>query len=421
MPRRDGGWLDPVPAYRLATVRVCLAVVTLVFHVPKFNGLLDGYTLSAFHVAPAFAWIPTPSRGSGIALMILQHVAAWSLLLGWAPRAAAWLLAGAGAYVMALDPEHYSHNAHFHLTLLALVGCASDRLSLRRLIFEQRDDARAPAWPERLIRAQLALVFFYAALDKVLSPDWGLAGAVLTAPGFAPHGPGLAALQRLNETVLGAIPTALSVATIVTELALAVAFAAPGLSTLAIALSVGFMTYLEFMVRPGVFTWDVLIALLLLSPAADRGWSVVHGPAGARFVGVPSHLDWLRRQQLVTSMPPAPEVPSDSSRAGVPLTLHLVSPRHRVFCGLGVLRVLPAIVPGPLLVGLVLARFGGGFLAARGFGRWDDLPFLVLGAYLAFVGIERARAVLWRRDSSTSDGCAHETASRILDRSRGQR
>jgi hypothetical protein len=64
-------------------------------------------------------------------------------------------------------------------------------------------------------------------------------------------------------------------------------------------------------------------------------------------------------------------------------TLRLLSPRGRAFCGLAVLRALPVVLPGPLLVGLVVARFGGGFLAARGFGRWDDLPFLLLGAYLA--------------------------------------
>src|SRR4029453_11035062 len=355
MPRGEGAWLDPVPAYRLATVRVCLAVVTLVFHVPKFNGLLDAYTLSAFHVAPAFAWIPTPSRGAGIALMVLQHVAAWSLLLGWAPRVAAWLLAGAGAYIMALDPEHYSHNAHFHLTLLALVGCAPDRVSLRRLIVGGDDDARTPAWPERLIRAQLAIVFFYAALDKALSPDWGLTGALLTAPGFVPHAPGLAALQQLNQAVLGAIPAALSVATIATEGALAVAFVLPSLSALAIALSRGLMSYLEFMVRPGVFAWDVLIALLVLSPAADRGWSVLHSPARAGSMAFLPRLDWLRRLRWVTSIAASPSAAGGVEPARAPGT-HLVSPRHRVFCRLRALCALPAVLPGPLLVALVLAR-----------------------------------------------------------------
>jgi len=98
-----------------------------------------------------------------------------------------------------------------------------------------------------------------------------------------------------------------------------------------------------------------------------------------------------------------------------------MSPRHRVFCGLDALCALPAVVPGPLLVTLVLARFGGGFLAARGFGRWDDLPFLLLGAYLACACIKMARAAFRPRDSSMSNGCAHAEAAQILDRSRRQR
>jgi len=44
----------------------------------------------------AFTTIWNPG-GAGIALMVLQHAAAWCLLLGWAPRVAGWLLAGAGA------------------------------------------------------------------------------------------------------------------------------------------------------------------------------------------------------------------------------------------------------------------------------------------------------------------------------------
>ena len=386
MPRPSAGWLDPVPAYRLAAVRVCLAVVTLVFHVPKFNGLLDAYTASAFHVPTAFAWIPEATRGAGLALMGLQHVAAWCLLLGWWPRAAAWLLAGIGAYVMALDPEHYSHNAHFHLTLLVLLGCASDGLSLRRLLREDGADARTPGWPERLIRAQLAIVFFYAALDKVLSPGWGVTGAVLTDPGFAAHAPGLHAVQRLNAATLSAVPSLWSLATIAMELSLSVAFVAGGRSTLAVALAIPFMAYLEFLVRPGVFPWDVLIALLVLAPAADRGWAVLHAPACVdcrRLRLWLIRLDWLRRLRWVFEVEASPgaTVPPHEAAGH---TLRLLSPRGRAFCGLAALRALPFVLPGPLLAGLVVVRFGGGFLAARGFGRWDDLPFLLLGAYLAW-------------------------------------
>src|SRR5690349_8519595 len=76
------GWFDVVPAYRLATLRLLLAVITLVFHVPKFNRMIADYTASSFHVPPAFSWIPVLSPAGGMALMLAQDVAAWGLLLG---------------------------------------------------------------------------------------------------------------------------------------------------------------------------------------------------------------------------------------------------------------------------------------------------------------------------------------------------
>jgi len=63
------GWFDLVPAYRLATLRVVLAIITLVFHVPKFNRLIADYTASSFHVPPAFPWIPVLPPTAGMALM----------------------------------------------------------------------------------------------------------------------------------------------------------------------------------------------------------------------------------------------------------------------------------------------------------------------------------------------------------------
>jgi HTTM domain len=423
MPSHSAGWFDLVPAYRLASLRVCLAVITLVFHVPKFNGFLDAYTASAFHVPPAFAWVPTPSRPIGLALMVLQHVAAWGLLLGWAPRLGAWFLAGAGFYVMSLDPEYYSHNAHFHLTVLALVGCATDRLSLRRLLFDDSAEARCPAWPEHLVRIQLAIVFFYAALDKILSPHWGLSGAVLAAQRLAAHAPGLAWLQRLNTALIAGIPGVLSLATIATELFLAVAFLVRTLWPFGIAAAIGFMAYLEFIVRPGVFAWDVLAALLVFTPAGDRAWQVTyapHCPACRWNRALLSPLDWLRRLRWVDVMPSVAR-PSPHEFAGVNArgALHLVSPRNRAFCGLGALRALPAVLPGPLLIVLVVARFGGGFLAARGYGQWDDLPFLVLGVYLASWLPEVARSVVRARRPWRVTGCGHAQSPSILDPPRG--
>jgi len=371
------GWFDVVPAYRLATLRVLLAVITLVFHVPKFNRMIADYTASSFHVPPAFSWIPVLSPAGGMALMLAQDVAAWGLLLGWAPRLCAWLLAGAGFYVMSLDPEFFAHNAHFHLTLLALIGCSADRVSLRRLLAEDDAGSRCPAWPERLVGIQLAIVFFYAAVDKILSPYWGLSGASLAAQHLSTRGPAFDRLQRMNEAALPVLAGALSVVTIVLEGFVAAAFLIRALRPIGIVVTALFVLYLEFVLKPGAFAWDVLAALLVFVPAGDRAWQVAYDPACRTCRGnraLLSPLDWLRRLRWT----PMEDATSSAARG----ELELVSPWGRVRSGFDALRVLPIALPGPFLLALIVARFGGGFLAARGYGAWDDLPFLMLLGWL---------------------------------------
>lgn len=392
---RTSGWFALVPAYRLATLRVALAITTLAFHVPKLNALIERYVASAFHVPPAFGWVPPLTPAGGTVLMVLQHVAAWGLLLGLGPRLCAWFLAAAGFYVLSLDPEHFTHNAHFHLTLLALVGCSSDRVTLARLLGTDAAEARCSAWPEHLVRIQLAIVFFYAALDKVFSPHWGWSGLLLTELGVTEHGPVLAWLQRVNEAGVRAFPAVMSVMTTALEFFLAAAFLYRPLWRAAIVVAFAFAVYLEFLLRPGMFAWDTLAALLLFVPAADRGWAVVHDPecrSCRRTRTRLSRLDWLRRLRWI----PADAV--GAAHGG----LHLISPHDRAYCALDAVRMLPLIVPGPVFVVMALARFGGAFLASRGYGPWFDLPFLVLGGWLLLWVPALARVRPWSIASAGS-------------------
>lgn len=379
------GWFAAIPAYRPATFRVLLAVITLVFHVPKFSGLISAYAASAFHVPPAFAWIPVLTPLWGALLIALQYVAGLGLLLGIGPRVCAWFLAIVGFYVISLDPEHYAHNAQFHLTLLALVGCSGDRVRLPGLLRADADGDRCPAWAERLVRIQLGIVFFYAALDKVFSPYWRLSGAVLPSLGVTEHWPGLAWLQGFNQVVISAFPAAASVATVALEFFLAVAFLWRPLWRPGIVVAFVFMVYLEFLVRPGAFTWDVLAALVLFLPAGDRGWRIVCDPecASCRWNrAVLARLDWLRRLRWVPTAEAAGIESASLCRAGR-IGLQLASPRGRVYDGFEAFRMLPLIVPGPVFVVMALARFGGGFLSGRGYGPWYDLPYLMLAVLLA--------------------------------------
>ena len=372
---RGAGWFSLVPAYRLATLRVCLAVTTLVFHVPKFNGFIDRYVGSAFHVPPALTFIPALTQGGGAVLMILNYVAAAGLLLGLGPRQCAWFLAATGFYVIALDPEHYAHNAQFHLTLLALIGCSSDRVPLWRLIRANQDSgATCPAWPEHLIRIQLSIVFFYAALDKVFNPHWSVSGTLLATLGVRDHAFGLAWLQSVNQAVIRAFPGAMSVLTAALEFFLAVAFLCRPLWRTGVVVAFAFVVYLEFLLRPGVFAWDTLAALFVFVSTADQGWRVVVHDPGNRACRwsrrMLSRLDWLRRLRWV---------PAEGEKC---MGLQLVSPHGRAYYGFDAFRMLPIILPGPFFVVMAMARFGGGFLGSRGYGPWYDLPFLVLAGWI---------------------------------------
>jgi hypothetical protein len=379
--QNSASWFSLVPAYRLATLRVCLAVTSLVFHVPKFNRFIDAYVSSSYHVPPALPLIPPLTQGAGAMLMMLNYGAAAGLLFGLYPRLCAWLLAAIGFYVITLDPEYYAHNAQFHLTLLALIGCSSDRLSLWRLLGGKQHDSdeTCPAWPERLVQVQLSIVFFYAALDKVFNPHWGMSGAVLGTLAVRDHAPGLASLQTLNDAIIRTFPGAISALTTALEFFLAIAFLFRSLWRVGIVVAFAFMAYLEFLLRPGVFAWDTVAALVVFLPSGNRSWRVIHDPqrAPCRWSAtLLSRLDWLRRLRLV---------PTDVRHPVGDTTwppLHLISPRGREYRAVAAFRMLPIVLPAPFFVLMATARFGGGFLGSLGYGPWYDLPFIGLAVWL---------------------------------------
>jgi Vitamin K-dependent gamma-carboxylase len=383
VPRHQNrvSWFSLVPAYRLATLRVCLAVTSLVFHVPKFNRFIDAYVSSAYHVPPAIPLVPPLTHGAAAMLMMLNYGAASGLLLGLYPRLCAWLLTAIGFYVISLDPEYYAHNAQFHLTLLALIGCSSDRVPLWRLLSTEQHHTEqiCAAWPERLVQLQLSIVLFYAALDKVFNPHWGLSGAVLATLAVRDHAPGMASLAALDQAVIHAFPGAVSALTTALEFFLAAAFVFRSLWRVGIVVAFAFMVYLEFLLRPGVFTWDMVAALIVFLPAADRSWRVMQNPQRAAYrwsATLLLRLDWLRRLRLIS-------IDASHCRGGTTwLGFILVSPRGREYRAFAALRMLPILLPGPFFVMMAMARFGGGFLGSLGYGPWYDLPFVGLGLWL---------------------------------------
>jgi len=254
-----------------------------------------------------------------------------------------------------------------------------------------RDDdatARVPAWQEKLVRAQLAIVFFFTALDKALSPGWGLSGARIATLEANdqlkhPRGAPLSWIALLHVTATQRMPALLSIGTIAMEGFLALAFVVRRLWPIAAVVGFAFAAYLQFAVKQSYFAWSLAAALVVLLPAGDRGWTVLYDGdcalclSSRRIVG---SLDWLRRLRWETI------ATADLHRLGVEAAaarreMHIVSPRGIVRRGFDAVRLLPLLLPGPLLVALVVLNYDAGG-PVLGVVHHYEAVFYVLGAFL---------------------------------------
>ena len=248
------GWFSRVPAYRLAALRIAVAAATLLYHIPHFERMVHRYLQCSYHT-PVVAWLPELPQWAGPALLPLRRILGIGLLFGVFPRLSAGLLAASGFYILLLDLRFYSSNAYFHLLLLSLLACSSDRLGLMKLFRGEGAQATCPAWPERLIRIQVSIIFFYSALDKLVSPFWGAGGEMLREL-FLRHP---SVLQGWLSQAAGMI----SAGIIALEFFVAAALIYPPLRRAGVAAVLFFAIALEIFVAPELFPWDLMACMIL--------------------------------------------------------------------------------------------------------------------------------------------------------------
>lgn len=397
-------WFQAVPAYRIAAFRVVLATTTLCNYLPVLTGWLLQAAASPSTTAsiPWLIHLPLPVVA---VLLALGYAAGVALLLGWRPSLAAGFLVALGIYGYAAG--NHSHNGFLHLLLLALMACSTDGLPLRRLAGGRDTDATCVAWPERLLRLQLAILYFHTSIDKMFSPEWGLGGQRLTHLASTRVLPGIADLERGIAAAIGRVPGIASLAVIGGEMGIAVGLTLRRLWPYAIAANVAFALSLELLLVPAMFPWDLLALMILFVPAADGGYRVrlsarcgtcdAHG----RFLRA---LDWTRRLHLDRTVP---------AQGGFGID----TPGGRRFRGWRAVALLPWALPAPFLSLLILLRFGSEFV-----GRWtagvsfDDVVFVVLGlaALMLLPAADRGPArwafdrlaPLWNRGLRTALGPA---------------
>ncbi len=327
-------------------------MITLAFHIPDFDALIRANAQSRFH-DPLYNWVPSLTALTAVLLIVARHFCSWTLLFGILPRMSAAFLALSGVYVMLLDAENFAHNTHLHLLLLILLACSNDCVSLWRLIRDDAAEVLTVAWPEQLVIIQMSIMFFITTLDKVMSPDWGTTGALLETLKVVDHGVTLEWAEGLVRTTLRRIPGPMSISTILLELFFAVAFLVRPLWRFVIPLTVAFMMFLEFLLRPKLFPWDVMAVLLLMIPAGDRSHTLRYDGRSElwfRLRLILSGLDWHRRLRWET-------VERNEVEPHIGFTLSNADGKTRV--GFDALRSLLLLFPAPMLAMLVIVRFGG--------------------------------------------------------------
>ncbi len=167
-------WLsEERETYLLGLARVAFALI-LAAHVVKLaSGVISrGYFGDYFHV-PLLpeAWVP--SRSVYLALLAVQAGAALLAAAGHFARPALLLASSIGLYLLCCDRLGYHNNRYvlyLLLFVLAFTPCdRSFRLGKPKLDAQAR---RGPIWAQRLLQAQVTLVYLASAISKLLDADW---------------------------------------------------------------------------------------------------------------------------------------------------------------------------------------------------------------------------------------------------------
>ena len=176
-------WLvDPVPAARLAALRIAVGLTllgdVLVTYVPHMRDLYGRGSLGGRAIFPEwspparatwslFAGVETPSAFQAIAW--IWALAALLLALGVASRVSA-----AVAWAITVSLLHLNPAAHYAgdmvciilLSILMLSPCGA-AWSVDALVKKRGPDVRVPPWPLRLVMLQMALIYFGNGLHKI--------------------------------------------------------------------------------------------------------------------------------------------------------------------------------------------------------------------------------------------------------------
>ncbi|MBI2423989.1 MAG: HTTM domain-containing protein [Candidatus Hydrogenedentes bacterium] len=299
----------PVPIYSLIVLRVCLGLLAAW----ECLLLMASGSLTAMFVEPqvlfpyyGLTWV-RPLPGSGIYLhFLVTLIAAAAMASGLFYRFSTAVFCVGWTWFWLLDQSYYQNHAYL-ISLLAgmlVFMPGNGALALDNLIAPRTRRRSAPAWTLYLLRAQLGIVYLYAAFAK-FSPDW-LQGEPMR--GLVQNS--LAGFPALGQPiVVEGLTYALSYGGLVFDL-----LVVPGLlwrptRPYAFAAAVGFHLANSQLFHIDIFPWLAMSATTLYF-APD--WPL----------RVAGKLGWVRAQTGAKHEPGAPHTPL-SRRACVILAIYL--------------------------------------------------------------------------------------------------
>jgi len=211
---------------------------------------------------PYVAWYPRVSTATLPLFIGLWLCAALAFAFGLGTRLCGAILTLSMTYTLLFDQQLYSNHLYLGALVVLLLTIAE---SGARFSFDARRSGGRDLileWPILLLKIEISIVYFYAALLKV-NPQY-LSGVMLSD--FWPFNQ-LAALPGVGPSVLQIA----AVASILTELFLAIALWVPRLRRLALAVGIGFHMLIVWTggAQPGVPDIPFMIfALVTVAPYA---------------------------------------------------------------------------------------------------------------------------------------------------------
>ena len=302
--------------------------------------------------APYFGPAEPISAAVAIGLIVVWAVAGMAFTVGAFTTPAAIVLVGTFIATMLLDEQLYSNHLYLMVLMVGLLAAARPGLALSVDARRHGEQVTGPAWPIRLIRAQISIVYLFAAISKVNAVF--LSGTVLNS--YLSTDAPLAIPQAWRSFELMA---SLSILTIILELMLAIGLWLPRwrrtVMVLGLALHLGTIVWMTVPLQLTIFALVMFSGYLaFLSPERGSVTVVWDDSCGfcRQWVTWFRRLDWLAALRFVPiSQLPVPglDVTADQAAAA----MHAVTARS-TRTGFGaVIRVL-GVLPISFLWAVVL-------------------------------------------------------------------